>query len=64
MFRAGAMINIKDADGRTPGDWAAFYGRADCLQLFLANGLLINVPDKDGSSHTTSIHSFPVLFKL
>ena len=50
LASSGAHVDVQDADGRTPGHWATYHGRPECLQLILAAGAALDIPDKDGAS--------------
>ena len=46
LIDAGALVDSKDAHGRSPLHWAARAGRTDAVRLLLARHADINVEDK------------------
>ena len=54
LLEEGCPIDVKDSNGRSVLDWAAWCGQVDLIELFVKGGLDVNVVDNDGR---TPLHS-------
>ena len=48
LLAAGAKANVRDSTGNTPLSWAAAFGNAEAVKLFLAASAEVNTKNKDG----------------
>jgi len=57
---AGAIVDVKDLQGRTPLHWACFFGFAECSRLLVQHGAYLSEKDATGNTYSSPLFAMLV----